>query len=213
MNVVFDFGAVLFTWRPADLLRLHLPEQADTPERSQALASAIFHHADWLDFDRGVVELEQVIERTSARLQLPRSGLDALMGVIGERLTPMTDTVALLHDLVQRRDRHGDVRLFFLSNMPEPYSRVLEQRHDFLRWFDGGVFSGDVQLIKPDPAIFELLAQRHDLQPQRTVFIDDLQSNVQAARGLGWHGIHFQSAQQLADELALHLPARMPASS
>ena len=28
MNVVFDFGAVLFNWRPADLLRQHLPEQA-----------------------------------------------------------------------------------------------------------------------------------------------------------------------------------------
>ena len=206
MNIVFDFGAVLFTWRPADLLRQHLPDHANTPERAQALASAVFHHADWLDFDRGVVELEQVIERTSARLQLPRSGLDALLGVIGERLTPMTDTVALLQGLVERRDTHGDVRLFFLSNMPEPYSRVLEQRHEFLQWFDGGVFSGDVQLIKPDPAIFELLAQRHDLEPQRTVFIDDLRSNVQAARELGWHGIHFESAQQLADDLARHLP-------
>lgn len=206
MNIVFDFGAVLFTWRPADLLRQHLPDHADTPERSQSLATAIFQHADWLDFDRGVVELEQVIARTSERLQLPRSGLNALMGVIGERLTPMTDTVALLQGLVQRRDTQGDVRLFFLSNMPEPYSRVLEQRHEFLQWFDGGVFSGDVQLIKPDPAIFELLAQRHGLEPQRTVFIDDIHANVQAARELGWHGIHFESAQQLADDLAQHLP-------
>jgi putative hydrolase of the HAD superfamily len=85
--------------------------------------------------------------------------------------------------------------------MPVPYARALERRHDFLSVFDGGIFSGDVLHIKPEPAIYEMLQTRYRLDPGSTVFIDDLPGNVQAARRLGWHGIHFESAQQLATDL------------
>jgi putative hydrolase of the HAD superfamily len=87
--------------------------------------------------------------------------------------------------------------------MPESYARVLEERHDFLQWFDGGIFSGDVKCIKPDPLIYQLLQNRYALEPANTLFIDDLKSNVNVARALGWQGIHFESAQQLQAELAL----------
>jgi FMN phosphatase YigB (HAD superfamily) len=33
------------------------------------------------------------------------------------------------------------------------YARVLEREFAFVRQFDGGVFSGDVGHIKPEPAI------------------------------------------------------------
>ena len=56
---------------------------------------------------------------------------------------------------------------------------------------------------KPDPGIYSLLQSRYSLAPGRTVFIDDLKANVDAARALGWKGIHFASAAQLAEELQL----------
>jgi putative hydrolase of the HAD superfamily len=204
MNFVFDFGAVLFTWEPARLVEAALREHAPTPTAAKALAHAIFSHDDWHGFDRGTVTFDDVLARTTARVGVPAPVLDALLAPIGERLTPMAETVQLLGDLRARRDQHGDIRLFYLSNMPEPYARVLERKHDFLQWFDGGIFSGDVKLAKPEAAIFELLAERHGLEPARTVFIDDLAGNVEAARRLGWHGIHFASpAQGIADILAL----------
>ena len=58
--------------------------------------------------------------------------------------------------------------------MPAPYARTLERLHDFLGDFDGGIFSGDVLLIKPEPAIYQLLQTRYALEPAKTVFIDDL---------------------------------------
>ncbi|HRA63620.1 MAG TPA: HAD-IA family hydrolase, partial [Burkholderiaceae bacterium] len=103
--------------------------------------------------------------------------------------------------LRERRTRAGDVRLYFLSNMPAPFARTLERRHDFLSWFDGGIFSADVRLIKPDPAIYALLETRYLLDPARTVFIDDLAANVSAAQARGWRGVHFQSAAQAAPHL------------
>jgi len=202
-NIVFDFGAVLFTWRPDLLVSELFPQQAATDATARQLARDIFHHDDWQSFDRGTLELARVIERTARRLELPIGDMSALMSGIGDRLAPMSDTVALLTRLRERRERCGDVRLYFLSNMPAPYARALERRHDFLHWFDGGVFSGDVQLVKPEPAIYALLESRYALVPECTVFIDDLPANVMAARARGWRAIHFENAAQLAPHLQL----------
>ena len=204
MNVVFDFRAVLLTWQPVALVQAHLGERVATPAAAQALARAIFSHDDWLDFDRGHCTLEHAIALIAQRLDLPAAQLAAMLSPIGERMAPLPDTVALLDQLREQRDRDGSLRLYYLSNMPAPYARQLEARHDFLRWFDGGVFSGDVKAIKPDPRIYRLLAQRHALAPQCTVFIDDMHDNVEAARALGWHGIRFETPAALAQQLQGH---------
>lgn len=201
MNLVFDFGAVVFDWRPVQLIQSQFADQASTPAQAEALARDIFHHADWLAFDRGTLALDEVIRRTSDRLGLAAHKLDAMLSPVGERMHPMEGTVALLAQLRERRERTGDLRLYYLSNMPEPYARQLEERHDFLQWFDGGIFSGDVKLIKPEPRIYQLLAERHALAPERTVFIDDTHGHVEAARAHGWHGIRFESPQALTQQL------------
>lgn len=206
MNIVFDFGAVLFSWQPLELVAESFPALASTPAQAGHLAHQVFGHADWQAFDRGRANLEEIMDRTVARLGLERVAVAHLMERIGERLVPIADTVTLLRTLqdlrAQKRESVAEpLKLYFLSNMPAPYARTLERRHDFLANFDGGIFSGDVQLIKPEPAIYQLLQTRYALEPAKTVFIDDLLTNVQAAQALGWQGIHFQSASQLALEL------------
>jgi putative hydrolase of the HAD superfamily len=79
---------------------------------------------------------------------------------------------------------------------------VLERKHSFVGWFDGGIFSGDVQLGKPDPLIYKLLQTRYALEPAQTCFIDDVQGNVDVARSLGWQGLQFVSPTQLRSSLA-----------
>lgn len=203
MNIVFDFGVVLFTWQPVKLLMQAFPHRADTPLAAGQLAHEVFGHADWHNFDRGVLEIDEVVTRTSQRLALPVHVLGKLVRGIGDHLTPVQETVALLSQLRRRRlAGDGISGLYYLSNMPVVYARVLEERHDFLRWFDGGIFSGDVKHVKPDLAIYQLLQSRYALQPAQTLFIDDLKKNVDMARTLGWQGIHFESPQQLASELA-----------
>ena len=56
-------------------------------------------------------------------------------------------------------------RLYFLSNMPEPYAEHLEATHDFLGLFSGGVFSARVGLCKPEPAIFAHCARAASARP------------------------------------------------
>ena len=210
MNVVFDFGAVLFTWRPAELIAHSFPQVASTPQRAKQLAHAMFAHEDWHNFDRGLLSMAAVTERTAERLDLNPGALADLVHSIGDRLLPIEETVALLAQLHAARqlsapggpDAEDPLKLYYLSNMPVPYARTLERRHSFLQWFDGGIFSGDVRYIKPEPAIYQLLQSRYALEPTQTLFIDDLPGNVQAACEQGWQGIHFESAPQLQTQLA-----------
>ncbi len=206
MNIVFDFGAVLFDWRPAERVRQRLGDWAAGPQQAQDLAQAIFAHSDWLAFDRGLLGLEQVVERTASRLCLPQARVHALLAPIGDELEPIAANVTVLQALAERREREGGLRLFFLSNMPEPFARSLEHRHAFIQIFDAGLFSGDVKLGKPDPAIYLQLASAHGLVPHKTCFIDDHLPNVEAARGLGWQGIHLTEPLQLRSLLRAYLP-------
>ena len=49
--------------------------------------------------------------------------------------------------------------------------------------------------------IYQILLERYNIEPITAVFIDDSLPNIEAARSLGIHGIHFQSAAQLQKEL------------
>jgi putative hydrolase of the HAD superfamily len=122
--------------------------------------------------------------------------VQAVVDAVPDSLLPIPASLALM-----RRLRQPGQPMFFLSNMPASYADQLEQRHGFVREFDAGVFSARVQLIKPDPAIFQLAAQRFGVAPAELVFLDDHAPNVAAARALGWQAVVFSDAAQCARDL------------
>ncbi|HEY2254506.1 MAG TPA: HAD family phosphatase [Variovorax sp.] len=207
MNIVFDLGAVLLTWEPVALVQAQLAPHAPTAQAAHALARQMFHHEDWLGFDRGTHSLDDAIGRMAMRLALPADRLGEVLAPMGERLEPIAVTVELLGRLRARRDAGEDLRLYYLSNMPVPYARVLEVRHAFFQWFDGGIFSGDVRMIKPQPEIYALMAERYGLRADETVFIDDSLANVRAARAFGWRAVHCERPSVLGAQLAEFVPA------
>ena len=109
---------------------------------------------------------------------------------------PIDGTVEILAEL-----RAQEVPLFALTNWSaETYPLALEL-YDFLGWFEAVVVSGRERLVKPDPAIFRLLCERHGLRPEDLVFIDDNPKNAAAAAALGMEGIHFTSPEVLRTDL------------
>ena len=44
--------------------------------------------------------------------------------------------------------------------------------------------------MKPDAAVYEILAERGRFDPARTVFIDDTLKNIEGAMKTGMHGFH-----------------------
>ncbi len=207
-NVVFDFGGVVFRWQPAVLMREALPHllEGAPDDAALGLAGQVFQSfsqdADWAQFDLGGIEPGPLAERIARRTGLQRQDVARVIDAIPAHLSPVPGTVALMDSL--RGQGH---RLFYLSNMPEPYALRLE-RHPFFEWFDDGLFSCRVKLIKPQADIFREAERRFGVAPEDTVFIDDVAHNIEAARAHGWGGVRFQDPEQCAVDLAHWLSAR-----
>jgi HAD superfamily hydrolase (TIGR01509 family) len=198
LKFVFDFGAVLFDWRPPALLRQHLPGHATDEASAAHWVREVFqsYGGDWGAFDGGHIGADEVVARIAQRTGLPAADVQRVVDAVPQALAPLPDSVALLARL-----RQAGQPLYYLSNMPAPYAGHLEQTHDFLGWFADGVFSSRVKLSKPDPAIFALAAQRFGHPPQELVFLDDHPANVAAARAAGWKAVPFTDAAQAEVEL------------
>ncbi|BDI04432.1 HAD family hydrolase [Sphaerotilus microaerophilus] len=196
--LIFDFGGVLFHWNPVRLLAQVLPERANTPENATLWKDRFFqgYTGDWGQFDAGLIDEAETVRRIASRTGLAPAEVEAVLAAVPDALSPIPATVALL-----RRLREAGHRLFFLSNMPAPYAAHLSRTHDFLRGFDDGVFSSEVRLAKPDPAIFALALQRFDIPARSALFIDDHLGNVEAANRFGLPAVLFTDAQRLERDL------------
>ena len=62
--------------------------------------------------------------------------------------------------------------------------------------------SGEVGLLKPDRAIYDIHVESFGLEPAATLFIDDSEKNVEGARDAGWQAVHFSGAEKLRSDLA-----------
>jgi putative hydrolase of the HAD superfamily len=203
MNIVFDFGAVLVNWRPHDVVRKHFPHMAGSQDAVAKLASSLFSHDDWQGFDAGRVSTSEISQLTATRLALDLEVVQGMVEDINDHISPIASSVQVLEDLYAQKEAKG-YKLYFLSNMPAPYARGLE-RHAFMRCFDGGIFSGDHGLIKPQPEIFQKLEGMYNLQGQPILFIDDHAANVEAAQRLGWQTLHLIDPALLTQSIRTRL--------
>lgn len=196
---VFDFGRVVFRWRPDALLAAHLPHRlgADTPVAHWVDQVFQSYQGDWQDFDRGVVEPPELARRIAARTGLAEDEVLAVIAGATDELQPLPDTVAWL-----RRLHAAGRPLHYLSNMPEPFARHFERTHDFMRLFESGVFSARVRRVKPEPGMFAHAAEVFGRRPDRLLLLDDHAPNVVAARAAGWKAVLFVDATQAEREAA-----------
>jgi putative hydrolase of the HAD superfamily len=88
-----------------------------------------------------------------------------------------------------------------LSNSHLRFVAHLRKHSPWLRLFDVCVFSSEVHLIKPDPAIFRSTLEKLGTDPSGVLFIDDRFSNVSVARSLGIESIRFTTLAQLNGQL------------
>lgn len=184
MNIVFDFGNVLVEWNPARLIEHHYDAPDGKAHLAEALADTLINHQDWLDFDLGLIDSRQLAERSARRLRLDVDGLRAFVDRIPHVLPLFEPTLAVINELAD--GLHGEHRVLYLSNMPSAFATVLEARCPWISRFEDGIFSGRVQLAKPDTAIYVAAEAQLNLDPANTLFLDDSARNVHAARARGW---------------------------
>ena len=88
-----------------------------------------------------------------------------------------------------------------LSNLHLRFSTHLRSNSEWLQLFDHLIFSSEVRLLKPDPAIFLNCLEALRVKPEQALFIDDRGANVETAIALGIYAIKYESVPQLAKNL------------
>ncbi|WP_307859299.1 HAD family hydrolase [Arthrobacter sunyaminii] len=107
------------------------------------------------------------------------------------------DTMAVLETL------SGEgAQLALLSNMPAGMSARYLREAAWPAHFAHTFFSGPLGMIKPDRRIFAHVLDKLGAAPADVVFIDDNVRNIEAARALGLHTVHFNPGTDLRQELA-----------
>ena len=186
--VIFDLGGVLIDWNPRYLYRKLFNDRTAMEDFLSTVCTP-----EW----NSTLDAGSPIADAVARLSAAHPDRAPLIEAYSERWGEMLDgphpaTVAVLDEL-----RAREVRLYALTNWSAETFPIAIQRFEFLGWFEDILVSGSEGVVKPDTAIYDLAIERFEIEPHRTVFIDDAPANVAAAARAGFHAHHYRDAARL----------------
>ena len=122
--------------------------------------------------------------------------------VVPEYIKPYTDDIfdsiskALykfdyVDDLIEALRSKG-YKIYYLSNWDKYLYDIERYVFDpLIEKFDGGLFSWECGMEKPSLSIYRLFTDKFNLEPNKCLFFDDKQENIEAAKLCGWYGIVF----------------------
>lgn len=193
MNVIFDIGNVLLSFRPREYLRgLSLDE-----EHVELYAEIIFGSSLWLDLDRGITNEQEVVAQLTVRYPQHATGIQRVFAHWYSLLTPLADSIELLNRL-----KEEGYSIYALSNFHREAFHYVRSKYLWFDLFDGMVISYEINAIKPEPEIYQALIDRYDVDPRNSVFIDDVRANLVGAEAFGFHTIQFISVKETIRKLA-----------
>lgn len=112
-----------------------------------------------------------------------------------------------VHRLEELRRLRGKYGIYLLSNtnpimwgatIADEFRKEGRQREDY---FDGMVTSFNAKALKPDARIFEYAERTLGIKPEETLFIDDSQTNLDAAAKLGFKTMLVAEGEEFYDKL------------
>ncbi|OSZ81025.1 HAD family hydrolase [Chitinophagaceae bacterium IBVUCB2] len=193
-TIIFDLGGVLIDWNPKYVFN-------ETYFESEEKREYFFNHictSDWneeQDAGRSIVE---ATEELITKFPDWEESIRDFYGRWTEMLNgPIHDTVEIFRQLKES----SKYKTYALTNWQAGLFDIALVRYNFLHWFDGRVVSGEEKTRKPFPEFYNILLDRYNVKEEESLFIDDNVRNVKAAEELGIKSIHFQSPEQLLEEL------------
>ena len=156
---------------------------------------AIWRSGCWSDLDRGG-DLDTVYARMLKVEPEYRREIQLAFENVGQCMFRMDYAIPWIQELKGR-----GYRVLYLSNYSHYAMQANPDVLDFLPHMDGGVFSCDVGMVKPETGIYRALIEKYDLHPTECVFLDDFAENVAAARDCGMKAILFHSYNQARNQL------------
>lgn len=189
--ILFDLGGVLFTNGTKKFIGyLHTKYGTD-----KDLLKNIVDKGEIPDaYREGKIGRDEFWKAVQEKLQLPES-TESLEKewIYGYEL--IEETKNIIQELTK------SYKVYFLSDNVKERVDAINKKFNFLMWFEGGVFSHEVGIRKPNPKIYQFALEKAGVKPQETVFIDDKESALLPAKDMGITTLLFESPTQLRNDL------------
>lgn len=186
--VIFDIGQVLIEWDPRFLYEKLV---ADREKLEHLLANIVT--LEWHTAHDAGLPMVEGVRRLSAQFPDHADLIDLFRIRWFETLGPVIDgSITALKALYDAK-----MPLYALTNFSAETFPEFARRYPFMGYFKDVLVSGEVGMVKPDPRIFELAATRFQVDPARTLFIDDREANISAAKAQGFQTHLFTDAAKL----------------
>ena len=193
-NIVFDIGNVLVDWNPQKVMRKYGMTEEDIAEFEEK----IFRSGVWDKSDEGIMTKEEFVASMVEVIPRLKNEITAFFENIGEALSQFDYTKKLIETC-----KAAGYKVYILSNYSDwAYEQSKDDALSFLPMLDGELFSYRCKLIKPDDRIYEELLREFNLNGAETIFMDDREDNVEAARKNGINAFVFKGINQAIKELA-----------
>ena len=183
-TVVFDLGGVVLRWEPERAYQQVMPaDEVDDFMDEICFDDWNRRHDAGQGWDEGEAEL-------ISRMPQRRDEIEAYRRYFDLTITGMVPgTGAIMAELEQ-----AGIRLLALTNWSADLFRPTRRRFGLLNRFEGIVVSGEECIAKPDPRLFEIVFERYQVDPKKSIFVDDSEHNCKTAAGLGMQAIRFSDA-------------------
>jgi putative hydrolase of the HAD superfamily len=191
-NIVFDVGNVLVRWDPVWIIENAFASYENKEKRLQQ----IFNSGIWADLNLGKFSEAEAINIYQQKFGIEQTKLQRLMQTVKHSLTPLPGSFELFDDL-----HRAGYQLYLLTDNVHEIVAHLKQTYHFWDKVVGAVVSAEIGHLKPSAEIYHYLLNTHDLTPHETVFLDDLQKNIEGAQKHGIHGIQFKHGAQAMEAL------------
>lgn len=192
-TIIFDIGKVLVDWNWKE----YLESYGFGSKKNEILTNAVFLSEYWIETDRGVWSDEQILQSFLKKAPGCEQEIQSLWDGMGQCVKTCTYTKSWIQELKQQK-----YKVYYLSNYGKTLREKTKEALDFTKDCDGGIFSYEVKLVKPDLAIYQALLEKYNLTPQQCIFLDDRPENVAAAQQAGMHGIVFEEYQQAKKKIS-----------
>ena len=186
-NVIFDIGNVLMDFRWMEYMYSLFGDDKQTIE---AVNQAIWRHGTWVSMDEGTNEAT-AIEKAVSLVPAHEDEIRRAFVHAGQAMHKQDYAIPWIQEL-----KRMEKRVFYLSNYSAFSIRANRDVLDFLPHMDGGVFSYQVHIVKPNPEIYRLLCEKYNLNAEECLFTDDMPDNIAAAQECGFHAVLFESYEK-----------------
>lgn len=191
--IIFDFGNVLVKWDARNLYKRFFPTLQAVDLFLQQIQFLEWNQKQdaGRSFREGVAELSNQFPQYAELIQAYDTYWEESL------VNEISEMIAIAKQLKSK-----GYSLSILTNSSAEKFELAKQKHPFLEEiFEDIIVSGEHKMVKPEADIYHLTLKRINKTAQECVFIDDSLPNVETARSLGMHAIHYQSPTQLNHEL------------